>query len=67
MGVPALSCSNLPPTTSADSNMTEAFGAQRRVEPKGPLVSLEGSHDGFGKAEGPGGVRQRGVLGPGCR
>jgi len=40
MGVPAPSRSNRPPSTSAGSNVTEAFGAQRRVEPKGPLVSL---------------------------
>ncbi|NXU31065.1 BGAL galactosidase, partial [Thalassarche chlororhynchos] len=55
------------------SNVTEAFGAQRRVEPKGPLVSLAWvpgwgmTCDGFGEAEGLGGVRQRGVPGPGCR
>lgn len=40
MWVPSLSCSNLPLSTSTGSNVTEAFGAQRRVEPKGPLVSL---------------------------
>lgn len=40
MGIPAPSYPNLPPSNSADSNVTEAFGAQRRVEPKGPLVSL---------------------------
>lgn len=38
--VSALSLSNLPPCTSPGSNVTEAFGAQRWVEPKGPLVSL---------------------------
>lgn len=63
MGVPALSCSNLPPTTSAGSNVTEAFGAQRRVEPKGPLVSSEGSHNGFGEAEGLGRRGKEGCWG----
>ena len=31
---------SLCPSTSTGSNVTEAFGAQRWVEPKGPLVSL---------------------------
>ncbi|KAL2302264.1 hypothetical protein Nmel_009685, partial [Mimus melanotis] len=39
--VPSLSCSNLPLSTSTGSNVTEAFGAQRHVEPKGPLVNSE--------------------------
>uniref|UniRef100_A0A8C5J9J2 Galactosidase beta 1 like n=1 Tax=Junco hyemalis TaxID=40217 RepID=A0A8C5J9J2_JUNHY len=41
MGVPPLSCSNPPLCTSPGSNVTEAFGAQRRVEPRGPLVNSE--------------------------
>ncbi|KFP41437.1 Beta-galactosidase, partial [Chlamydotis macqueenii] len=41
MGVPAPSCSNLPSITSTGSNVTEAFGAQRWAEPRGPLVNSE--------------------------
>lgn len=37
-GVPAPSCSSLTSFPLVDSNVTEAFDAQRHVEPMGPLV-----------------------------
>lgn len=62
---------SLPCSTSAGSNVTEAFGAQRQVEPKGPLVSLaqgpwQGmTHNGFGEADGLGGDEaKRGARSP---
>lgn len=45
--------------------MTEAFGAQRQIEPKGPLVSLMWAL--WVKLLMMALLGQRGVLGPGCR